>query len=141
MQRFRLDGAAFDTSLCFIEYQAPIMCDVGEILQRHGRAAFEPGSVVQVWGGRLASSWQDDENIVVVETVIFSTPGWQGPLTHVEVVSGERHRAHQAAIARGEFTTPLAFPEPHSFVASEEPAENVRFLRSMNHSLISSRGT
>lgn len=138
MTRHQIEGAILEMGQCFIECGAEILREVEPILVRHARAEFEPGTFVHVWGSRIASSWPDGDNVIVVGTVVFSAPGWEGPLTHVEVISGEKSRQYEPLVERDEFPPALAWPSPHFLRARADRDDNVKFLRSMNHPLVAS---
>jgi hypothetical protein len=103
LEPLRLEGTTFETGECFVAYNCSPTLDVAVILHRHAREEYEPGMLVEVWGGRIASYWSDGEQVLVVETCTFTAPGWSGPMTHVEAISQERYREHADQIARGEF--------------------------------------
>ncbi|QBD77467.1 hypothetical protein EPA93_16310 [Ktedonosporobacter rubrisoli] len=103
MESLNIEGAKLATGKCFVEYNLPSTIDVAAILRRHAREEFEPGMLLETWGGRVASYWPESDHVLVVETCTFTAPGWSGPLTHVEMITQEQYQHHVDQIARGQF--------------------------------------
>jgi hypothetical protein len=136
MTRPQIEGAVFEVGQCFVECGIAFDRDLEPLLERHARAEVEPNTLVQIWGDRIASFWPDGDNLIVVETIVFSAPGWQRPLTHVEVISAEKRRAFEPLFERDEFPPALEWPEPRFLRARADREDNITVLHSMNHSLL-----
>ncbi len=90
---------------CYVEIgiALPTGLDLPALLARHACSAYEPGMLVEHWGGRRASYWAVAEAIVIIETAAMSAEGWSGPLTFVEVTTPARYAAHVEELERGTF--------------------------------------
>jgi len=138
MARLQIEGAVFELGQCFVEYGVEIRRELEPILVHHARAEFKPSTFVHIWGDRIASFWPDGDNLIVVETIVFSAPGWKGPLTHIEVINTEKRREYEPLGERDEFPPALGWPSPRFLRAWADREDNIRVLRSMNHSLLAS---
>jgi hypothetical protein len=136
MIRLQIEGSVFDLGQCFVEYGAEIRRELEPILVRHAKAEFEPSTFVHIWGDRIASFWPDGDNLIVVETIVFSAPGWEGPLTHIEVINAKKRREYEPLWERDEFPPAFGWPTPRFLQARADREDNIQVLRSMNHSLL-----
>jgi hypothetical protein len=137
MTRLQVEDAVFELGQCFVEWGVDACRELEPILVRHAKAEFEPGTIVHIWCDRIASFWPDGDNLIVVETLAFSAPGWQGTMTHIELIGADKRREFEPLWDRDEFPPAFGWPAPRFLRARPDREENIQVLRSMNHSLLS----